>query len=74
MNYKVNIFIEKDEAGYYVHAPDLPGCHSQGQTFEEALANIKEAIDLYVETVPKEELITMLSKEIFSTSVEIKVA
>jgi predicted RNase H-like HicB family nuclease len=37
---------EKDEAGYYVaEVPALPGCLSQGETYDEALSNIKEAIE-----------------------------
>lgn len=39
----------EEEGGYHVYCPSLPGCHSQGETIDEALANIKEAIDLYVE-------------------------
>ncbi len=42
---KLHVTIEKDEAGYYVaEVPALPGCLSQGKTYDEALANIKEAI------------------------------
>lgn len=37
------------EGGYTVYVPSLPGCISQGETKEEALANIKEAIELYLE-------------------------
>ena len=51
MTYKVSTVIEKDEHGYYVYCPELPGCHSQGDTFKEAMANIKEAIELYFETL-----------------------
>jgi len=43
------IFQEEINGGYSVWVPDLPGCASQGETFEEALGNIKEAIDLYLE-------------------------
>ena len=49
MKYKVN-FKETDE-GYAVWVPGLPGCWSQGQTEEEALENIKDAIHSYLETV-----------------------
>jgi len=43
---KFLVAIEKDEDGYYVaECPSLPGCVSQGKTVEEALANIKEAIE-----------------------------
>lgn len=39
----------QDEGGFTVYAPALPGCISQGETKEEALKNIKEAIELYLE-------------------------
>ena len=43
---KFLVTLEKDEDGYYVtECPSLPGCVSQGQTPEEALANIREAIE-----------------------------
>ncbi len=51
MTYKVSTVIEKDEHGFYAYCPELPGCQSQGDTLEEAIANIKEAIDLYFETL-----------------------
>jgi predicted RNase H-like HicB family nuclease len=41
---------EQEEGGYTVYVPSLPGCISQGETKEEALKNIKEAIELYLET------------------------
>ena len=44
-----SVVIERDEDGYFVHCPELSGCHSQGDTYEEALANIQEAIQAYVE-------------------------
>lgn len=43
------IFTPEEEGGYSVTVPDLPGCLSQGDSFEEARANIKEAIELYLE-------------------------
>jgi len=49
MKYKVNI--EKSDEGYSVWCPGLPGCWSQGQTEEEALESIKDAIKSYLETV-----------------------
>ena len=39
----------EEEGGYHVYCPSLPGCHSQGETIDEALANIREAIDLFIE-------------------------
>lgn len=44
------VFLERDaEDGGYVVCPFIPGCYSQGETVEEALANIREAIELCVE-------------------------
>ena len=43
------IIIEKDADGYYVYCPQLQGCYSQGETYEEALSNIKDAIQLHME-------------------------
>lgn len=40
-----------EEGGYTIHVPSLPGCVSEGETREEALVNIKEAIDLYLQPV-----------------------
>ena len=40
-----------EEGGYSVRVPGLPGCLSEGDTREEALANIREAIELYLEPV-----------------------
>ena len=48
----VRVIIEQDEAGYYVaEVPALPGCLSQGRTYEEAIANIKEAIEGWLEVM-----------------------
>lgn len=43
------IFQKEKEGGFSVWVPALPGCASQGETFEEAMDNIKEAIALYLE-------------------------
>jgi predicted RNase H-like HicB family nuclease len=45
-----------DEGGYTVTAPSLPGCISEGDTRESALANIREAIELYLEPVEDDEV------------------
>lgn len=47
---KLQVVMTRDEDGVYVASyPALKGCHSQGKTYEEALKNIKEAIELNVE-------------------------
>ncbi len=40
-----------EEGGFVVYCPSLPGCVSQGDTRAEALTNIKEAIELYIESL-----------------------
>jgi antitoxin HicB len=51
---KVLVVLERDEDGFGVaHSPTLPGCISQGRTREEALANISEAIQGYLESLRK---------------------
>lgn len=42
------ILIPDETGGYVVEVPSLPGCYSQGDTEEEALANIREAIELHI--------------------------
>lgn len=51
MKYKVNI--KKTDEGFAVWVPGLPGCWSQGKTQKEALENVKDAIQSYLETVEK---------------------
>ncbi|EJA9561715.1 type II toxin-antitoxin system HicB family antitoxin, partial [Campylobacter coli] len=50
-----NIIIEKDQDGYFARILELEGCVSQGNTYEEALVNIKEAGELYLESLANEE-------------------
>ncbi len=48
---KLKVVLEpSEEGGYTVYVPSLPGCISEGETREEALTNILEAIELYLET------------------------
>jgi predicted RNase H-like HicB family nuclease len=64
MKYKVNI--KETDDGYSVWVPGLPGCWSQGKTEKEALENIKDAIESYLETVEQ------LSKGVKSHYVEVE--
>lgn len=57
------IFTPEEEGGYSVYVPTLPGCISQGETFEEATANIKEAIGLYLEDVAPADLECLFTEE-----------
>ena len=74
MSYKVNVVIEKDDHGYYAYSPELEGCQSQGDSYEEVLLNIREAVELYLETLSEEERSQYLSKEILTTSLEVNLA
>ncbi len=51
---KYLVVIHKSKYGYDVHAPALPGCHSQGRTEKEALKSIQDAILTYLEMSAKE--------------------
>ena len=50
MRFKI-VLEPSEEGGYTVYVPSLPGCISEGETVEEALKNIREAIELYLEPV-----------------------
>lgn len=51
------VIIEPDETGgYVISCPSLPGCHSQGETIDEALDNIRDAIELYIEVLLEDSL------------------
>jgi predicted RNase H-like HicB family nuclease len=65
------VILEKDEDGYYGYCPELPGCHTQGESLEEVIKNIKEAIELYLETLEPEELESLKNKQVLSTFVEV---
>ena len=51
MNFQVVIEEDVEDGGYIVHCPALKGCWSQGDTIEEAIDNIKEAISGYLKTL-----------------------
>jgi predicted RNase H-like HicB family nuclease len=74
MSYKVSVIIEKDANGFYAYSPELDGCQSQGDTLEDVIGNIREAVELYLETLTNSEKKALLSREILSTSIEVKVA
>lgn len=47
--YHFPVVIEHDKDGYFASCPSLQGCYSQGNTYEEALGNIRSAVKLHVE-------------------------
>jgi len=49
-NYTV-IFERESDGGYHVFCPALPGCHTQADTYDEAVENIKDAMKLYIESL-----------------------
>ena len=63
--YNYTVILEREEdGGYHAFCPILKGCHSQGETFEETIDNITEAIELYLESlkadsqpIPKEDVL-----------------
>jgi predicted RNase H-like HicB family nuclease len=70
-NYNLPIIIEKDEDGYLAYCPELQGCYTQGDTYEEALANIKDAIALHIqdrvengESVSRPEVLNIATVEV----------
>ena len=56
--YDFPIIIEKDNDGYFVSCPELQGCYSQGDTYEEAIEHIRDAINLHLQDriTEKEEI------------------
>ncbi|OIP85252.1 hypothetical protein AUK04_01360 [Candidatus Roizmanbacteria bacterium CG2_30_33_16] len=58
-----SVFQEEKEGGYSVWVPELPGCTSQGETFDETLVNIREAIQLYLEETKKESFVPSYIKQ-----------
>ncbi|MFQ5860403.1 MAG: type II toxin-antitoxin system HicB family antitoxin [Dehalococcoidia bacterium] len=70
---KYTVVIEKgQEAGYVVYCPALKGCVSQGRTQEEALRNIKEAAEVYIEALLEDGL--PVPTEVGTDTVEVEVS
>jgi predicted RNase H-like HicB family nuclease len=66
---KLKIILEpSDEGGFTALVPSLPGCISEGNTREEALANIKEAIELYLEPV-EDDMLSLPKAEVIELAV-----
>lgn len=48
-SYRFSVIVEKDNDGYFASCNELQGCYTQGETYEEVINNIKDAISLHVE-------------------------
>jgi len=48
-NYRFSVIVEKDDDGYFASCNELQGCYTQGETYEEVMENIKDAISLHVD-------------------------
>ena len=69
--YLLPIVMEKDEDGYFVSCPSLQGCYSQGETYEMALENIRDAIRLHIhdrrergEEISVAEMVSVMALEV----------
>jgi len=71
ITYKFSVVIEKDADGYFAFCPELQGCYTQGDTYEEVLENIKDAIRLHIEDrvesseeIPQSESVSLTLMEV----------
>ena len=63
--YEFDVVILEDESGGYIAlVPALPGCHTQGDTIDDVMRNVKEAIELYLETLSDEEKEELLRQKV----------
>ena len=69
--YRFSVVIENDRDGYYAFSPELQGCYSQGDSYEEAMENIRDAIRLHLEDrlesgeeVPQLESVSLTSLDV----------
>jgi predicted RNase H-like HicB family nuclease len=70
-NYRFSVVIERDKDGYFAFCIELQGCYTQGDSYENALENIKDAIQLHIadrlsnsEEIPQIESISLTSLEV----------
>ena len=58
------VLLEDETGGYIAIVPALPGCHTQGDTLEDLMENVREAIDLYMETLTEQEKKDLLKQKV----------
>ena len=73
LQYTAVFELDKEEGGCTVSIPSLPGCISEGDTFEEALKNIKEAASLYLEVMREKEEIIPKEDRVIIAPVQVKI-
>ena len=57
MTHRFTVILQKEqEGGYHVFCPTLPGCHTQSETIEEGVENIREAVELYIGSLVEDGL------------------
>jgi len=71
--YRLSVIVEKDKDGYFAFAPDLQGCYSQGDSYEEAIENIRDAIRLNIQDLLESGDSISVSDSVSLTSLEIAV-
>jgi len=69
--YKFSVIVERDSNGYYALCPELQGCYTQGDTYEEVMENIRDAIRLHIEDriesgedIPQAESVSLTLMEV----------
>lgn len=69
----LNALIEKDEFGYFAQITELKGCVTQAKTYEEALENIQEAAELYLESLQSEEIEALQKRKVSISPIEVAI-
>ncbi len=71
MQYHFSAIIGRDADGYWARCPELQGCYAQGETYEEALACLREAVCLHIEDrracgeeIPRVESVSLLTVDV----------
>ncbi len=73
--FQFTVVIEPDEKGYHAFVPVLPGCHSFGDTVEEAKSNILEAVEVHVESLVEDgESVPVERDPVFITRLSVPIA
>jgi predicted RNase H-like HicB family nuclease len=73
--YHFTVVIEPDEQGFHAYVPALPGCHTFGDTIDEARANILEALELHIQSMLEDgEPVPVEREQVFITRLSVPVA